>query len=140
MKTYKNENEILTVVRSFENGTISRDEWKHAEHLMVACHYAFDHDYETAYGKMRSGIFNLLKAFGVDLSIEMPYHETITRFWLSMVFKRLDSKNNDSIVELTNDVLETCGDKDLPLAFYSRELLFSDEARAKFVEPDLREF
>ena len=29
-------------------------------------------------------------------------------------------------------------DKDLPLQYYSRERLFSDEARAAWVEPDLR--
>jgi hypothetical protein len=30
--------------------------------------------------------------------------------------------------------------KDYPLRFYSRELLFSDEARARFVEPDIVPF
>ncbi len=33
---YKTENEILTLVRGFENGTISRADWRHAEHLTVA--------------------------------------------------------------------------------------------------------
>ena len=29
-------------------------------------------------------------------------------------------------------------DKDYPMKFYSRDLLFSEEARAKFVEGDLK--
>jgi hypothetical protein len=127
-------------VRGFETGTISRDDWKHAEHLTVACYYAFHHDYKTAYDKMRGGIFNLLKAFGVDLSKEMPYHETITHFWMRTVSDLISSKNGYSIVELTNEVIKICADKDLPLKFYTRELLFSDRARTEFVEPDLKDF
>src|SRR4051812_4959382 len=99
MKKYISKEEITAVVNAFETGTISRDDWKHAEHLTVACFYAFHHDYETAYDKMRGGIFNLLKSFGVDLSKEMPYHETITRFWMSAVANFLNSKNGYSLVE-----------------------------------------
>ena len=40
------------------------------------------------------------------------------------------------VIEKANEVAYKW-DKDYPLNFYSRELLFSDEARAKFVEPDL---
>ena len=33
---YTTENEILAVVGGFENGAISRADWRHAEHLTVA--------------------------------------------------------------------------------------------------------
>lgn len=72
MSRYISEEEILAVVRSFESATISRDAWRHAEHLTVAMHYLLHHDIDTATDKMRSGIFNLLKAFEVDLNKEMP--------------------------------------------------------------------
>ena len=140
MKKYKSKEEILSVVRSFETGTISRDDWKHAEHLTVACYYIFHHEPERAYKKMRDGIFNLLRAFEIDLSKEMPYHETITRFWMGTISDFYASKNGYSIVELTNEILKIGGDKDFPLRFYSRELLFSDKARKEYVEPDLKEF
>jgi hypothetical protein len=138
---FKNEDEIIDIVRRFEEGTISRDEWKHAEHLVVAAFYiCHSPGLSDAYKKMRAGILNLLKSFGVDLTKEMPYHVTITGFWLRTVSDFKNSKNGYSIVELTNELLEVCGDKDLPLKFYSRELLFSEKARAEFVEPDLKEF
>ena len=74
---YKTENEVLDVVRSFENGTIPREKWKHAEHLTVALYYAKNSpSLPEAANKMRNGIFNLLKSFGIDFSKEMPYHET----------------------------------------------------------------
>jgi hypothetical protein len=133
---YKNENEILTVVRGFENGTISRADWRHAEHLTVALYYVFHHDYETALVKMRGGIFNLLKAFAVDLTKEMPYHETLTVFWLRTVEDFAKSRSGESLVNVRNEIIEKF-DKDYPMKFYSREFLFSDEARAEFVQGDL---
>lgn len=133
---YKTEKEILAIVRSFENGTISRDDWKHAEHLVVAFYYLSHHDFETALTKMRDGIFNLLKSFGVDLTKEMPYHETLTVFWMRAVDDFRKSKNGASTVKICNELAEKF-DKNYPLRFYSRELLFSDEARARFVEADL---
>ncbi|MEQ1922905.1 MAG: hypothetical protein ABL952_10395 [Pyrinomonadaceae bacterium] len=133
---YKDEKEIAEVVRTFEDATISRDAWKHAEHLTVALHYLSLHDMETATAKMRDGIFKLLGAFEVDLTKEMPYHETLTMFWMRNVADFNASKNGTSILDKANELVATY-DKDYPLKFYSREFLFSDEARAAFVEGDL---
>lgn len=133
---YKDEKEIAEVVRTFEDATISRDAWKHAEHLTVALHYVSLHDMDTAAAKMREGIFKLLAAFEVDLTKEMPYHETLTIFWMRTVADFNVSKNGASLLEKANEIVATY-DKDYPLKFYSREFLFSDEARAAFVEGDL---
>ncbi|HMS43003.1 MAG TPA: hypothetical protein PKE69_22430 [Pyrinomonadaceae bacterium] len=136
MRIYSKENEILLLVEAFENGTINREDWRHAEHLTVALFYLSNHDYETAYSKMRQGIFHLLKSFGVDLIKEMPYHETLTVFWLKTVDDFRKSKKGASIIEISNE-LNAEFDKDYPLRFYSRERLFSEEARANFIEADL---
>ncbi|HMT09846.1 MAG TPA: hypothetical protein PKA82_17810 [Pyrinomonadaceae bacterium] len=134
---FSNENEIAEVVRTFEDATISRDDWKHAEHLTVALQYLIEDDLETATTKMRDGIFKLLGAFGVDLTKEMPYHETLTVFWMRTVAEFNESTSGASLLEKANDLVERF-DKDHPLKFYSREYLFSDEARSRFVEPDLQ--
>jgi hypothetical protein len=136
IKKYENTDEILALVKSFETGTISRAEWRHAEHLTVAFYYLSHHDYETSLTKMRDGIFNLLRSFGVDLSKEMPYHETLTIFWMRTVAEFERSKNGASMLDKANQLVEKF-DKDYPLRFYSRERLFSDAARAGFVEADL---
>lgn len=136
--TYKTESEIKGLVRSFESARIAREDWKHADHLVVALYYLSHHDVETATEKMRSGIFNLLtNCFKVDLSKEMPYHETLTVFWMRTVANFDSSKNGASLVEKTGELIAKF-DKDYPLRFYSRERLFSDEARSGFVEPDLK--
>jgi len=134
---YKTEEEIAEVVRSFEDATISRDAWRHAEHLTLALHYLKDNDIETATEKMRTGIFKLLRAFGVDLSKEMPYHETLTIFWMRTVAEFEPESNGSSFLETANKLVAAY-DKNYPLRFYSNELLFSDKARAEFVEADIQ--
>ena len=136
MRIYKNENEIKSLVESFENGTISEKDWRHAEHLVVALFYLSNHDFCTALIRMRDGIFNLLRAFKVDLTKEMPYHETLTVFWMRTVEDFRKSRDGALITEICNELCAKF-DKDYPLRFYSRERLFSDEARARFVEADL---
>lgn len=135
---YKNEGEIYGLLESFETATISRDKWKHAEHLVVALCYLRDDTLDGATVKMRNGIFNLLKAFGVDLEKEMPYHETITVFWMRTAYAYMLMNENLSFVEMANGLCELY-DKDHPLKFYSRELLYSDRARAEFIGPDLKD-
>ena len=133
---FKDESEIAEVVRTFEDATISRDDWKHAEHLTVALHYLCLHDMAAATDKMRSGIFKLLNAFEVDLTKEMPYHETLTIFWMRTVADFNATKNGASLLDKANELVATY-DKDYPMKFYTREFLFSDEARARFVDGDL---
>ena len=134
---YKDEKEIAEVVRTFEDATFSRDAWKHAEHLTVALHYLLLHDMKTATTKVRDGIFKLLDAFEVDLSKEIPYHETLTIFWMRTVADFNALKNGTSLLDKANELVATY-DKDYPLKFYSRDFLFSDAARAAFVEGDLK--
>lgn len=134
---FKDEEEIGEVLRAFEDATISRDEWKHAEHLTVALCYASGHDIEVATEKMRSGIFKLLDAFGVDLTKEMPYHETLTIFWMRTVAEFNADNVGVCMLEKANRLVAEY-DKDYPLRFYSREFLFSDAARKSFVEGDLQ--
>jgi hypothetical protein len=135
---YKSEAELVSILKRFEDATIGRDEWKHAEHMVVALFYLREYDLATAVAKMRTGILDLLeKGFGLDLSKEMPYHQTITVFWMRLVSHHLSRSNGRSLLETANE-LAAYYDKDHPLKFYSKVLLFSDTARQQWVEPDLR--
>ena len=73
--------------------------------------------------------------FEVDLTKEMPYHETLTRFWMNTV-EEFRKKNPEFDVETINRLIET-RDKHYPEKFYSKEVLFSDKARREYVTPDL---
>lgn len=67
------------------------------------------------------------------------YHETITRAFLRGVRLLLEEADlREPLHELVNELLlSPMGRRDWPLRFYSRERLFSVEARRAFVEPDL---
>ena len=137
-RKYENDEDVLSLVGAFETATISRDEWKHREHLVVALYYVSHYDVETAIEMMRSGILNLLaNGFMVDLSKEMPYHETITVFWIRTVAKFHAASNGAPLSYKIADMVRRF-DKDYLLSFYSRDYLFSDDARRRYVEPDLQ--
>ncbi|QQS33621.1 MAG: hypothetical protein IPM50_03285 [Acidobacteriota bacterium] len=135
---FNTEEEIRELAEKFEAAAIARNAWKHAEHLAVALVYVEDLGETAAVGRMRSGILNLLEnGFGLDLTKEMPYHETLTVFWIKTVAEFNAANEGLSLLEKANELIKT-HDKDLPLRFYTRELLFSDAARAKFLPPDIK--
>lgn len=137
MNSYDSEAAILALVKTFERATVPRDSWKHREHLVVALYYVAHFDLDAATEMMRRGILRLLEhGFGVDLEKEMPYHETLTVFWMNTVHAFWIDHKHLPLADIANEIAESL-DKDHPLKFYTRELLFSDEARGRFVEPEL---
>jgi hypothetical protein len=80
-----------------------------------------------------------LRRFAAAAGKREKYHETITLFWvhlLSRAYVASHGKRLEDIVHANPQLLE----KNFPLAYYSRERLFSDEARTSWVEPDLKPF
>lgn len=136
--TYKTEKEILDIVRDFETGTLPRNEFSHASHLIVALNYVRQMPVEDAIDKMRSCLMNHLRLVGVDFTKENPYHETLTVFWTRTIADFNASKNDTSLLEVANEMVEVF-DKDYPNKFYSREYLFSEKARKEFVKGDLKD-
>jgi hypothetical protein len=101
-------------------------------------HYVRQMPVADAVDKMRAGLMNHLRVVGVDFSKEMPYHETLTVFWTRTVADFVGSKNGAPLLEIANELINRF-DKEYPLTFYSREVLFSDQARAEFVAYDSSE-
>jgi len=137
--TYRAIGEILEVVREFEARTLPRERWTHAAHLTVALWYSLQFDWPEAVARVRRGIKRYNEAHGILMTPTGGYHETLTIFWMCHVRAFLESGFNEgrSLVALANDLVRGAG-IGLPLTFYSRELLFSSEARAAWVEPDLK--
>lgn len=87
-------------------------------------------DSELALERMRAGIQALNAANGIPQTETGGYHETLTRFWLTLVRKHWAGEWAPFWAVL--------GDKKLPLRHYSRERLMSREARSGWLEPDLQ--
>jgi len=119
--------------------TLKREEWTHEAHLAATTYLLLrrpdiDLDAELA-GIIRR--FNE-SVGGVNSDTE-GYHETITRVFLHGVRLFLAEANPaEPLHELVNELLlSPMGRRDWPLRFYSRDRLFSVEARRDFVMPDI---
>ena len=120
----------------FESGAVAPAAFDHRAHVRLAYAYLVDADSDTAVARMRASLLAFLRKNGVDPS---KYHETMTRAWILAVRHFMEispaAASADVFIE-RNPVLL---DSKIMLTHYSAGLLFSDEARARFVEPDLGE-
>jgi L-amino acid N-acyltransferase YncA len=125
-----------TLWAAFHARTLSHARWNHAAHLRIAWMHLERYSLEEAHLRMRAGIIRLNATHGLVESPARGYHETLTRVWLVLVAeaRRLE-RGTDSRSFLASHVL----DRDAPLRFYSRERLFSLEARSICVPPDRAE-
>ena len=139
MVTFRTSEEMFELLRRFEDCTLPREEWTHAAHLTVALWHLLQFDWPEAVARVRRGIKRYNAAHGIVETPTGGYHETLTLFWLRTVRAFLDTERNEAraLVHLANELAAT-HDKGLPFSFYTRERLFSPEARAGWVEPDLR--
>lgn len=69
------------------------------------------------------------------------YHETLTQFWIANACTFLVREATGRLVERVNRFIAAPeGRRGAPFAYFSRERLFSVEARRLAVEPDLMRF
>lgn len=130
--------EIHRVVDDFENCQTGKDEFHHQQHIVVAVCYLTSVPIEVATERLRNSLFRFLDHHKVD---NRKYNETLTVFWLEMVALELKKLIADAtLVERCNSVINALGNPKLATDYYSEELLWSDEARERFVEPDLKQW
>lgn len=138
---YNGDEEINLLAKAFEERTLPKAEWTHAAHLVVGLYYCYHNPFGVAKNLMSDGINWLNDAHGTPNTETSGYHETLTVFWLRTVANFLEKAGREkSLAELANELVATVNDTKLPLKFYSRERLFSVEARMNYVEPDLEDF
>jgi hypothetical protein len=125
---------IESFVQAFEYGSLSKSEWTHSRHLVMALWYLQRHRRAEATTLIRDGI----RRHNETQENFTGYHETITLAWVAVIERFLGVRDLDLPVSvLAGELLGQCGHKDYLLRFYSRERLFSDEARTCWVPPDL---
>jgi hypothetical protein len=118
---------------------LPRGDWTHEAHL-AATVYLLIRRPELDLDREIGGIIRSYStSVGVVHSDTEGYHDTITRCFLHGVRQFLSEVDlSEPLHGLVNELLLTpMGGRDWPLHFYSRNLLFSVEARRSFVPPDL---
>ena len=120
--------------RALERGEIANENFRHTAHLHVAWVYLSESSsVEGAAAKMRA----TLRKFAASAGKPEKYHETITLFWVRLLAhaRAIAPKESvENVVKANPQLLE----KDFPFAYYSRERLLSENARIKWMEPDLK--
>ena len=138
-RLFATDEDVVRLGEGLLERTVPRAEWTHEAHLAAT-------------------VYLLLRRPDVDLDRQLPdiirsynesvggvnddtqgYHETITRVFLHGVRLFLEEADaSEPLHELVNQLLlSPMGKRDWPLRFYSRERLFSVEARRAFIAPDL---
>ncbi len=119
--------------------TLPREEWTHEAHLAATTYLVLRHPEIDLDAELGGIISRFNESVGGVNSDTEGYHDTITRAYLRGI--RLFLSEADvarPIHDLINELLMSpMGRRDWPLRFYSRERLFSVEARRGWVEPDL---
>ncbi len=135
--TYTNE-EIAALAEGLVGRTLPKERWTHAAHLAATLRLVRTRD-----AGLERDLPGIIQTYNVSVGgvndDQSGYHETITQAYLAAIRAFVaalpaGTSDSDAIARL----LETpMGDKVWPLTYWSRERLFSVEARRGWVEPDL---
>ncbi len=121
--------------------TLPKPEWTHGAHLTAGVMLLDEVGLDGALDAMPGIIRRYNEATGVPNTDSEGYHHTITVFYLAIIdgfcAERLDAPPHDRATSLLASQLAR---KDYPFEFYSKERLFSVQARRELVAPDLKDF
>ncbi len=126
---------------TFEAQKWPLDRWRHRDHIRLAYLYLTRLSFDEAADKIRAGIRAHNAAHGIPDAPTIGYHETMTIAWLRLVAAMLreygpGEPGPTAALTFCDERPELSQKKVLRL-FYSRRLMMSPEAKARFVEPDL---
>ena len=119
--------------------TLPRPEWTHEAHLGTCAWIILERPDIVPEHDLPDLIRRYNESVGGVNDETQGYHETITQVFIRGVRVSLaGSEGQGNLAERVNALLlSPQGRRDWPLGFYSRERLFSVEARVGWVEPDL---
>jgi hypothetical protein len=134
---YSNE-QVADLARRLLDRTLPKVQWTHAAHLVATLRLV-----RTRNDGLERDMPEIIRTYNVAVGgvndDHNGYHETITQAYLAAIrafVAALPDGLGDG--EAAARLLATpMGDKAWPLSFWSRERLFSVEARRGWVEPDL---
>jgi hypothetical protein len=140
-RLYGTEQEIRAISAGLVACDLPRAAWTHEGHLaavsvLLLCHpeIALEQDLPGIISRFNTSVG------GVN-DDHQGYHETLTQFWIATARAFHAGTEGDALLARVNRFIGAPeGRRAAPLAYYSRALLFSVEARRRLVEPDLMRF
>ena len=118
---------------------LTRPEWTHEAHLAACLYILAERPGIAAERELPTLIRRFNESVGGVNSDTEGYHETITQTYIRAIrgFLARTDENLPLVKKVNALLMAEEGRRDWPLRFYSKERLFSKEARLGWVEPDL---
>ena len=139
VKDLKTEEDILNLIEGFKTRTLPAAHWTHEAHLITGLWFNYNYSELEAICFLRSGIISYNISSGGENTAAKGYHETLTLFWCRILNTFVKKNEGLSLVDLCDKCLRSkWSSKELPFEYYSREVLFSLQARATWVAPNLQ--
>jgi len=141
-KYYSGDEDIERAARGVLDRSLPKAEWTHAAHFAVTL-WLLRHRPDTALeARMPSFIRAYNEATGVRNTETSGYHETITLASITAARAFLGRHPTaQPLHEIMDRLMNSpLGRSDWPLAYWSRERLFSAKARRCWIDPDLQPF
>ncbi len=139
MPTPYSDEQVAALAAGLLDHSLPKAQWTHAAHLAATLHLVRNRD-----AGLEHDLPGIIQTYNVavggvndDVS---GYHETLTRAYLAAIrafVAALPAGMGDGEAAARLQA-SSLGDKAWPLTFWSREQLFSVEARRGWVAPDLR--
>ena len=120
--------------RAFERGEVAPADFDHRAHVRLAWVYVREGPtLDAATDRMRQAI----QRFAAASNAAHKYHETITILWMRLLADAAARVPGAGDLDALLAQCPELADKNLPLRYYTRERLFSDEARTRWIPPEL---
>ncbi|MFY8207892.1 MAG: hypothetical protein ACOVOE_00940 [Caulobacter sp.] len=131
--------EIAALAQRLLDHSLPKAEWTHAAHLTATLRLVRTRD-----AGLERDLPNIIRTYNVAVggvnNDQSGYHETITQAYLAAIraFAATVAPDLDDAEAVRQLLATPLGDKDWPLTHWSRERLFTPEARLDWVDPDLK--
>lgn len=123
----------LLLREQFESKALLNEAFRHREHVRLTWIYLTLEPADVVAERLCRSLLELATSHGKA----ERFHHTLTVAWVRIIESERRSNPDvpfDALVAVCPSLL----DKDAPLSYYSRDRLYSDEARQRWVEPDLK--
>jgi endonuclease III len=136
---FRSDEEVAAIGLGVLELSLPKPRWTHAAHFAVALWLIARRQDLNPTRAMPEFIRAYNEATGVANTDTDGYHETITQASLRAARSFLLQNPTRNLFETCNALMESpLGKSDWLLAYWTRALLFSVEARRNWVEPDLK--
>jgi hypothetical protein len=132
------ERTLSQLVERWSEGTLPATEWTHAAHVAACSYLVWNNTLADTYRLMKAGLYRFNEATGTPNTDEHGYHETLTRFWCTLLFFSIHRGHFSGCLEAARAMVERFGsmsrvDRD----YYSFDDLANRDSRRRWIAPDV---